>query len=69
MLGVEHQTKSFRRLELSNVSTGARIRQWLMTGVSHMIPLVAAGGILIALGFLFGTLTNGTDSATGGIRA
>jgi len=69
MLGVEHQTESFRRLKLSNVSTGARIRQWLMTGVSHMIPLVAAGGILIALGFLFGTLTNGTDSATGGIRA
>ena len=25
-----------------------------MTGVSYMIPFVAAGGILIALGFLFG---------------
>lgn len=31
---------------------GTRIRQWLMTGVSYMIPFVAAGGILIALGFM-----------------
>jgi PTS system fructose-specific IIC component len=53
---------------VSNVSTGTRIRQWLMTGVSHMIPFVAAGGILIALGFLFGTIAMGSDPATGGIR-
>jgi PTS system fructose-specific IIC component len=33
---------------------GAKLRQWLMTGVSYMIPFVAAGGILIALSFLFG---------------
>jgi PTS system fructose-specific IIC component len=31
-----------------------RIQQALMTGVSYMIPFVAAGGLLIALGFLFG---------------
>ncbi|MEO0027086.1 MAG: hypothetical protein RL716_417 [Actinomycetota bacterium] len=53
---------------MSNASIGTRIRQWLMTGVSHMIPFVAAGGILIALGFLFGTWAMGTDPATGGIR-
>ena len=36
-------------------SPGARrIRRVLMTGVSYMIPFVAAGGLLIALGFLFG---------------
>ncbi|MGC4109041.1 MAG: fructose-specific PTS transporter subunit EIIC [Nocardioides sp.] len=35
-------------------SWGARIRRVLMTGVSYMIPFVAAGGLLIALGFLFG---------------
>jgi PTS system fructose-specific IIC component len=35
-------------------SFGARLRGWLMTGVSYMIPFVAAGGILIALSFLFG---------------
>jgi PTS system fructose-specific IIC component len=33
---------------------GRRLSQWLMTGVSYMIPFVAAGGILIALSFLFG---------------
>jgi len=53
---------------VSNASVGTRIRQWLMTGVSHMIPLVAAGGILIALGFLFGSLAMGNDATTGGIR-
>jgi PTS system fructose-specific IIC component len=32
---------------------GTEIRRWLLTGVSYMIPFVAAGGLLIALGFLF----------------
>jgi PTS system fructose-specific IIC component len=35
-------------------SKGATVRQWLMTGVSYMLPFVTAGGILIALAFLFG---------------
>ena len=34
------------------VSAGTKLRQWLMTGVSYMIPFVAAGGILIAIGFM-----------------
>lgn len=38
----------------SQLSVGKRIQQALMTGVSYMIPFVAAGGLLIALGFLFG---------------
>jgi fructose PTS system EIIBC or EIIC component len=46
---------------VSNASIGTRIRQWLMTGVSYMIPFVAAGGILIALGFLLGAAAAGTD--------
>jgi PTS system fructose-specific IIC component len=33
---------------------GTQLRQWLMTGVSYMIPFVAAGGILIAVAFLIG---------------
>jgi fructose PTS system EIIBC or EIIC component len=33
---------------------GGTVRQWLMTGVSYMIPFVTAGGILIALAFMFG---------------
>lgn len=36
-----------------NVSWGARIQRILLTGVSYMIPFVAGGGLLIALGFLF----------------
>ena len=35
-------------------SVGLKLRQWLLTGVSYMIPFVAAGGLLIALGFLLG---------------
>jgi fructose PTS system EIIBC or EIIC component len=35
-------------------SWGAHVRRVLMTGVSYMIPFVAAGGLLIALSFLFG---------------
>ncbi|HEU5455414.1 MAG TPA: fructose-specific PTS transporter subunit EIIC [Nocardioides sp.] len=35
-------------------SWGARVRRVLMTGVSYMIPFVAAGGLLIALSFLLG---------------
>jgi PTS system fructose-specific IIC component len=37
----------------SALGWGTRIRQVLLTGVSYMIPFVAAGGLLIALGFLF----------------
>src|SRR6478609_3127829 len=38
---------------------GTRIRQWLMTGVSYMIPFVAAGGILIALSFMLSQVSLG----------
>ena len=34
------------------IGWGTRLRQILLTGVSYMIPFVAAGGLLIALGFL-----------------
>ncbi len=40
--------------EGSQLSVGKRAMQALMTGVSYMLPFVAAGGLLIALGFLFG---------------
>ncbi|MGW7516591.1 fructose-specific PTS transporter subunit EIIC [Streptomyces sp. NPDC054796] len=33
---------------------GTRLRKWLMTGVSYMVPFVAAGGLLIALSFALG---------------
>ena len=50
----------------SHTGWGKRIQQALMTGVSYMIPFVAAGGLLIALGFLFGgyeIAQNGMDIA------
>ncbi|AZM53782.1 PTS lactose transporter subunit IIC [Streptomyces sp. WAC 01529] len=31
-----------------------KLRKWLMSGVSYMVPFVAAGGLLIALGFAIG---------------
>ncbi len=31
---------------------GQALKRWLLTGVSYMIPFVAGGGLLIALGFL-----------------
>ena len=38
--------------ETEGAGIGLKLRQWLLTGVSYMIPFVAAGGLLIALGFL-----------------
>ena len=42
--------------------TGTKIRQWLMTGVSYMIPFVAAGGILIALAFMLAKAATGGET-------
>ena len=49
------------------VQTGswpARIQRILLTGVSYMIPFVAGGGLLIALGFLLGGFNVTEDAAT-----
>ena len=40
--------------EEENVHWARRLQRSVMTGVSYMIPFVAAGGLLIALGYLFG---------------
>lgn len=37
-----------------NVSFGRQIYKHLMNGVSHMLPLVVAGGVLTAISFLWG---------------
>ena len=42
-------------------SKGGAVRRWLMTGVSYMIPFVAAGGILIALAFAIGGAVEVTE--------
>ncbi|WP_449623324.1 PTS fructose transporter subunit IIABC [Rothia mucilaginosa] len=38
-------------------ASGSRIYKAVMTGISYMIPFVAAGGILVALGFVFEAIT------------
>ncbi|GLB68109.1 PTS fructose transporter subunit IIABC [Arthrobacter mangrovi] len=44
-------------------SFGGKLKRALLTGVSYMIPFVAGGGLLIALGFLLGgyDITNVAD--------
>lgn len=42
-------------------SVGRKIYKQLMNGVSHMLPFVTGGGILIALAFLFDSANAGTD--------
>ncbi|MCU1528388.1 MAG: lactose transporter subunit [Frondihabitans sp.] len=43
---------------------GPSLKTWLLTGVSYMIPFVAGGGLLVALGFLIGS-DNIAKTATG----
>jgi PTS system fructose-specific IIC component len=47
----------------SDAGAGTKVRQWLMTGVSYMIPFVAAGGILIALSFMLAQVVAGKEGA------
>jgi fructose PTS system EIIBC or EIIC component len=57
-----------RASSAADESWGLKIRRVLMTGVSYMIPFVAAGGLLIALSFLLGgyeIVGPGNDIATG----
>lgn len=54
-------TRADAEEEDKSLGWGKRIQQAIMTGVSYMVPFVAAGGLLLALGFLFG----GADMANG----
>src|SRR5690606_22352957 len=46
--------KSSSQSKQNGRGVGATIYKHLMSGVSNMLPFVIGGGILIALGFLFG---------------
>ncbi|MBB6406036.1 fructose-specific PTS transporter subunit EIIC [Arthrobacter sp. AZCC_0090] len=48
--------------EAASEHFGTKVKKVLLTGVSYMIPFVAGGGLLIALGFLLG----GYEIALGG---
>ncbi|MFE4196136.1 fructose-specific PTS transporter subunit EIIC [Paenarthrobacter sp. NPDC056912] len=50
--GAEEQAE--RQAEESSEHIGQKLKRALLTGVSYMIPFVAGGGLLIALGFLLG---------------
>ncbi len=45
-------------------SVGHKVYTWLMNGVSHMLPFVIGGGILVAIAFLIDTIAG--YGATGG---
>jgi len=48
----------------TQLSWGARIQRILLTGVSYMIPFVAGGGLLIAIGFALGGYEVGNEAGT-----
>ncbi|MGN7408953.1 PTS fructose transporter subunit IIABC [Sporosarcina sp. SAFN-010] len=48
----------------SSKGIGSTIYKHLMSGVSNMLPFVIGGGILIALGFLFGPNSSNPDDPT-----
>jgi PTS system fructose-specific IIC component len=64
--GVAGASSSSGPAASGGVGWGTRTRQILLTGVSYMIPFVAAGGLLIALGFLFAgyDIANKPEGAT-----
>ncbi|WP_448232648.1 PTS fructose transporter subunit IIABC [Microbacterium lacticum] len=47
-------TAAAARAEGGGSGVGSAVKRALLTGVSYMIPFVAGGGLLIALGFLMG---------------
>ncbi|MGL4734949.1 MAG: PTS fructose-like transporter subunit IIB [Enterovibrio sp.] len=49
-----HSTAAVEEAKQPQTSITADIYKHLMTGVSHMLPLVVAGGLCIALSFVFG---------------
>ncbi|MBS9779841.1 MAG: fructose-specific PTS transporter subunit EIIC [Moraxellaceae bacterium] len=55
------QTEQTKQDNSSSPSTLSGIYKHLMTGVSHMLPFVVAGGLLIALGFALGSFEFGEN--------
>jgi PTS system fructose-specific IIC component len=54
---VYHHTGASKVEEVENESMGRQIYKHLMNGVSHMLPFVIGGGILIAIAFLLDDYT------------
>ncbi len=56
-----NELKSSSDDDIEKESFGHMIYKHLMNGVSHMLPFVVGGGILIALGFLIDTFAGNAD--------
>lgn len=54
---IHHETAEHKTVEEGNDSTLHTIYKHLMNGVSHMLPFIIAGGIMVALGFLLDDYT------------
>ncbi len=57
---VYHHQGAAAEEDLGNESTGRRLYKHLMNGVSHMLPFVIGGGIIMALSFLLDSGAAGT---------
>ncbi|QLB16119.1 PTS fructose transporter subunit EIIBC [Mannheimia varigena] len=57
------------KAENAEAATGEKkgLYKHLMTGVSHMLPLVVAGGLLIAISFMFGIEAFKDETIAGGL--
>lgn len=54
---IHHETAEHKTVEEGNDSILHTIYKHLMNGVSHMLPFIIAGGIMVALGFLLDDYT------------
>ena len=65
-----HKGKGEAAQDSGGSGSGAQsVYKWLMNGVSHMLPFVVGGGILIALSFLIDGLAIDINSASDAVRA
>lgn len=62
---VHHEKSAKKAVNSEKTSVGGQIYKHLMNGVSHMLPFVIGGGILIAIAFLIDTIC-GYGSTGGG---
>lgn len=58
----EKQVENLEKEEAQGEGLGRFIYKNLMNGVSHMLPFVVAGGVLIAISFLFGIYSYDPES-------
>ena len=58
---IEKVNNSNNERENDKTSIGRLIYKHLMNGVSHMLPFVVSGGVLVAISFLWGIFFSRSD--------